>query len=62
MVFKKEKIQPPKVIPKKKPLSLSRLTRLSLIVDTGGSYKEDEVLEEKSTDYIIKKKKEDEEK
>lgn len=60
IVFKKEKIQPPKVIPKKKPLSLSRLTRLSLIVDTGGAYKEDRILEESSTDYTLKKKEEEE--
>ena len=62
MVFKEEKAIPPKVIPKKPPLSLSRLSRLSLIVDTGGAYQEEGIFEENASDYgnqsiLIKEKK-----
>lgn len=41
---KVEKVRPPIVIPHKKALSVSKLTQLSLIVDTGGAYQEEEAL------------------
>ena len=40
--IKKEKITPQELIPTKKPLSASKLTQLSLLVDTGGAYHEEE--------------------
>lgn len=52
LVFKEEKTLPPKVIPKKPPLSLSRLSRLSLIVDTGGAYQEEGIFENNAVDSI----------
>jgi hypothetical protein len=39
---KKEKFVPAEVIPTKKPLTASKLTQLSLVVDTGGAYHEEE--------------------
>ncbi|MFA5069841.1 MAG: hypothetical protein WC528_01015 [Patescibacteria group bacterium] len=44
--YKEEKIIPPVVIPQKKPLSATRLAELSLLVDTGGVYHDEEALEE----------------
>lgn len=51
--FKQEKVTPPLVIPQKKPLVASKLTQLSLIVDTGGVYQEEGVLEKKPGEYLI---------
>ena len=45
---KEEKALPLQIIPHKKPLSASKLTRLALIVDTGGAYQEDGILEEEN--------------
>ena len=42
--YKEEKTLPPVIIPKKKPLSASRLAELSLLVDTGGVYHDEEAL------------------
>jgi len=39
---RKEKIKPQEFIPTKKPLTASKLTQISLIVDTGGAYHEED--------------------
>ncbi|MFH1366960.1 MAG: PrgI family protein [Patescibacteria group bacterium] len=44
--YKEEKPRAPVIIPHKKPLSASKLTQVSLIVDTGGAYQEDELSEQ----------------
>jgi hypothetical protein len=40
--YKEEKPRAPVVIPHKKPLTASKLTQISLIVDTGGAYQDEE--------------------
>jgi len=62
--FKKKKERPvgSKVIPLKKPLSSSRLAKLSLIVDTGGAYKEEDFFNNNhDIDYIKRNEEEDNE-
>ncbi|MDZ7799052.1 MAG: PrgI family protein [Patescibacteria group bacterium] len=58
---KKSKSPDTKVIAKKEPLSLSHLNRLSLVVDTGGAYKDEDKIFKKSTVKYIKRKKDNNE-
>ena len=60
--IKKPKSPDTKVIARKKPLSISNLSRLSLVVDTGGAYRDEEnIFEKPSVEYIKKRQKEEDE-